>query len=324
MTQETTAFTARTVPWGKLKDAALIDGDVSAAEAMRLAKLDFDIKLVPIRFRSTRGGWETHGGWKDYPNRVAVIRGDTDEPFDVVSQSGYEPVQYRDAFSFMDEVSPRYVAAASLLGGRQAVLVVQHPDLDHLSIRLGGQDDPHDLYVVLRTSHDRSRAIEVAAMPLARRCMNALTVGSFTADVPQHWSVKHIKTVHEKMHEASKVWANLGRYAEAYAKNAELIASVELDLEQGRELLRRVLPNRPRRDDTIDTIIGSWRSNPAVGFPGSGWGLLQGVSEYFEWGRKSGSRTPQSQLLGSLQGSTHKAINRAAAELIREAHRRRP
>ena len=52
-----------------------------------------------------------------------------------------------------------------------------------MAINVLSGDDPHDLYGVLRTSHDLSRATEVMVMPLRGRCMNQLTLHSFSRDV---------------------------------------------------------------------------------------------------------------------------------------------
>jgi len=294
-----TQFTQREVPWMKM--GKLVDGVKTASEAAKLGKLDFKIVLT-----------EAHYDFEDkkitMPKRKAVIREDTGEFFDLVSDT-YQPLQYAEAFDFMDAVDSVYVAAGALRGGRQGFLVVKAPfELDKLS-----KTDPHDLYAVLRTSHDRSRGIEVAVMPLRGLCMNQLTLSSFTKGVPHRWSIKHSYNMHAKLNEAKDSLTKLAAYAERF----ELLVTRLLDENVGdvraEKVLTAVLPNRPKTAEVIEKII-TLQDAKQVGFTGTGWGLVNAVSEYFDWSRTGG--TPESRFLGALEGQTTKAINKTVVQLL--------
>lgn len=308
----TKSFTSRLAPWFKL--GPQIDGDVNAAEAAKLGGLDFEVELRPA-FRPVRRadgkGWNT----QQVPTRRTLTRVDTDEFFDYVS-ADYTVMQYAEAFAFMDEINPRYVSAGVMSGGRQGFIVAQLPDVSAINVEINGEVDPHEFFVIIRTSHDRSKAIEVSLMPLRGRCMNQLALNSFSQGAPQRWSIKHIGDVKSKMIEAQKVLTVAPKYAEIYAGKARQLGSVTVTNEQAQEILKRVLPAKVKRDEQITAIMSAYQSNPHVGFTGNGWGLANAVSEYFDWGRNTSTRTDQSQFTSGLTGDTAKFFNRTAQLLL--------
>ncbi len=302
------AFTTRQVPWSRL-GVVIDDPDVDAATAARLGGIDFDVSLRPSGYRDA-------SGWRVVGTRFAVVRDDTGEYFDYVSDD-YRVVQYRDAFTFMDGVNPRYVAAGTLSGGRQAFMVVQLPELEALDPAPLGESDPHELYVVLRTSHDRSKAIELAVLPLRGRCMNQLPLPSFARDAPQRWAVRHVgDDPLLRLREARSALGKTTRYASAYAATTRRLAEIEVTTERLNVVLKRVLPDRPKRHEQLAAIESAFRSSPQVGFPGTAWGAVNAVSEYFEHGRDSGSRTDQARFTGGLAGQTAKYVGRAVQLLL--------
>jgi phage/plasmid-like protein (TIGR03299 family) len=315
------SFTERDVPWMKL-GATLPKGQVKTAlEAAQLGGLNFDVTLVNAGFESPdldgKLAKAKKSKWLNVPSRRAVIRDDTGTFFSYVSKD-YKPIQYREAFAFMDTVNPEYVAAGTLGGGKQGFIVVRLPDLAARNLKLRGQEDPVDLYVVLRTSHDLTRAMEVSVLPLRGKCMNALTLPSFTYGAYQRWSVKHAgKDPMSKLHEATTTITKAGKYVEAFADTARKLAEIDLTIESAQSVLKSLLPDRPKREETINRIVDAWQHSPTNGFTDNGWGLTNAVSEYFEWGRSDGVRTPASRLTGGLTGPTHRYTSHTAQLLLR-------
>jgi len=307
-------FTSRQAPWYKL--GPQIDGDVNAAEAAALGGLDFDVELRSAAFGSiSEKGNKTN---VTVSNRKAIVRADTNEFIDFVSVD-YQLVQYRDAFAFMDEINPRYVSAGTMSSGRQGFIVAQLPNVSAIDLEIKGEADPHDLYVIIRTSHDRSKAVEVSLMPLRGRCMNQLALQTLTSGAQQRWSIKHVGNVADRMAEAQRVLKMAPKYAEVYANKARQLGSVTVSDDDARSILKRVLPDKAKRDETIDAIMAGYHNSPAVGFVGTGWGVANAVSEYFDWGRNAGTRTDQSQFTSGLTGDTAKFFNRTAQLLLNRA-----
>jgi phage/plasmid-like protein (TIGR03299 family) len=298
-----TQFSTREVPWMKL--GKLATHTMTAADAAIAAKLNFTVSLRDIFY--------THNDQDMSPkNRKAVVRDDTGELFDVVSGDVYQVLQYDEAFNFMDTVDSRYVAAGALRGGRQGFMVVKAPF--QLDLGAATFDDPHDLYAVLRTSHDRSRGIEVAVMPLRHRCMNQLTLSSFTKGVPHRWSIKHSHNMHAKLAEAKDSLTKLANYAGRFEALVQRLLDTPVTEEKATAVLKAVIPARAKQDDVITKIL-NLRDAEQVGFSGTGWNLVNAVSEYFDWSRAGG--TPESRFLGALEGQTTKAINKTVVHLLR-------
>jgi phage/plasmid-like protein (TIGR03299 family) len=308
------AFTSRDVPWCRL--GTITEETHTAERAAELGGLNFEVELLDAGFKSLAERKVGTSPWRSIAARRACVRKDTQQFFSFVS-STYTPVQYGEAFAFMDEVSPNYVAAGTLGGGRQGFMVVQLPKLDSVELQIGKQVDPLDMYVVFRTSHDLTRAIEVSVMMLRDKCMNALTLSSFTSGAQQRWSVKHVGTnPMSKMKAATSTLSRSDAYQKSFIETASALANIKLTLEEADSVLRRVLPDKPKRDEQVNAIIHAWRESPTGGFPDDGWGLTNGVAEYFEWGRNDGTRTDQSRFTGTLTGSTHRFTNRTAQLLL--------
>lgn len=296
-------FTTGNVPWMKL--GRIVSSPKTAEEAIEASGLNFDVQLLPMEYTRPDGTRCL------YSNRFVVEREDTGVPLGTVS-GRYTPVQYRDAFSFMNTIHPEFVAAGPLNDGKQGFMVVKVPDIE-LNVLNG--EDVHDLYAVLRTSHDRTRAIEIYVMPLRHICMNQLTLRSFGTNAPHRWSIVHTTNAFARLSEANDTIKNLSSYARQYEENASRLALVKLADTQARTILQSILPNyTKKRDEFSDRIVSMWHNDERVGYSGTGWGLVQAVSTYYDHERSGGS--PQSRFLGALQGQTHQAINKTAAQIL--------
>lgn len=324
MTQSTTLaeggknvqFTDRVVPWMKM--GKITDGVKTSKEAAELGGLNFKVELKNLFFSSMNSDLNDVV-MTEIVNRKAVVH-ENGTPLGIVS-AGYPILQYSDAFDFMDTVAngadSRYVAAGSLKGGKQGFMVVRAPEEFQINVLDGG--DPHEMFMVLRTSHDLTRAIEVMAMPLRGKCMNQLTLSSFSNQVPNRWAVRHTSTMQAKLAEAKDSIGKLGAYAQRFNELAVRLAAIKVNDEKAKYVLGHVISNRPKKDEVITTIIQKMNNAPTVGFKGTGWGLVNAVSEYYEWGRQGGS--PESRFLAALQGQTMKAINKTAVHLLRSVQK---
>lgn len=298
-------FTTREVPWMKL--GKIVDEAVTAAEAAKLGGIDFTVSAQPISYMKKVDGQPPR--YTKIEKRKAIVHDGTGECLSVVS-AGYPIIQYAEAFDFMDGISPRFVAAGSLRGGRQAFMVVK-PDITLNPF----DEDPHELYATLRTSHDCSRAVEVQVMPLRGRCMNQLTLNSFRVNVKHRWVVHHAGNVAAKLAAAADSMSRIGVYAQAYVENAHRLEEIKVTDDVAEGILKRVLKDRPKRPEVITKILTGWHTRPdTVGFDGTGWGLVNAVSEYMEWDRALG--TTESRFIAALQGPTHSAINKTASYLL--------
>lgn len=314
------AFSVREVPWMKM--GKLTSAPATAAEAADLGGLNFEVELLDVGYHNGFiDGTAIPAQFKVIDKRKAVVARDNGQFMGFVSSSKYNMLQYGEAFDFMDHLGAPYVAAGTLRGRRQGFMVVK-PHLNLSSDSFTRLEDPHDIYVTLRTSHDCTRGVEVMVMPLRGRCMNQLSLRSFAKGVPNRWSIKHTSTMHDKLKEAQKSLKNLGLYVAQFDKLATRMVETEVKESAAREMLKIVIP-RPRTqtervenqyNDRLNAIIDLWQTSPTVAYAGTGWGLVNALSEHYDWYRVGG--TPESRFLNALEGETHKRINALAGLVL--------
>jgi phage/plasmid-like protein (TIGR03299 family) len=298
-----TMVSSRLVPWMKLGE---LGPDVmTSEEAIQLGGLDFTVSKHKASFEGS------DGSTVNVPGRFAMVRDDDGMFFEYVSGT-YGIVQYRDAFKFMDEVGDaQFVAAGQLKGGRQGFMVVKMPQVNLDSL---AEFDPHDFFAVLRTSHDKTRAVEVALMPLRGMCMNQLTLHTFAMNAPQRFAVPHAANVEKRMEVIKEVLVTAKAYVIEYAEQAHKLAEINVSTHQAEEILKKVVRKTPKQDETILKITDMWKTDETVGFPHTGWGLVNAVSSYYDWERQGG--TAQSRFLGAIEGQTRQAIERTANRVL--------
>jgi len=341
-------FTDRQVPWMKLGN--ITEGALTAQEAAQAGGLNFTVSLHNVHFtctdedeqkldadyvrteiikimaqpifddEKTKKLWELMACTRKMTNRRIAVRDDDLTPLSIVSD-GYPVLQYPEAFDFMDGAiakftneGARYVAAGALKGGKQGFMVVRLPESLQINVLDGG--DPHEMFAVLRTSMDLTRAVEIMMMPLRGLCMNQLTLTSFSAGVPNRWAVRHTSTMKDKLIEAQSSMTKMDAYVKRYNEIVKRLADIKLNDEKAKLILGRAFGRMQMKgkEQLIDALIEKRKNSPLVGFAGTGWGLVNAVSDHFDW-RAGG--TPESKFLNALQGPTHKYINLVTTHILR-------
>lgn len=325
MTDElTSSFSSRYLPWTKI-GTVIDDESVNAAEAARLGGIDFEVELQNAAYwqpkRDDDGNPDVNGDgeWVETASRRAVVRKDTGDWFSFVS-TDYRVVQYCEAFDFIDMINPRYVAAGALSNGRQGFMIVQLPEVEANTIEVNGNEDPHEMYVVLQTSHDLSKGIHVAVMMLRGKCMNMLTLPALGANVEQHWSIPHIGDPHAKLQRARETLQASTEYQQVFERMVRQLASVDVGPDDLRQMVHRVFPKRLKTiDQQADQIVDKFLHSETVGVGQNGWGAVNAVSDYMQWGRSTATRTAQSEFTSALEGDTAKYVNRIAQLVMHRA-----
>lgn len=316
----TSSFSSRYLPWTKI-GTVIDDVDVNAARAAQLGGIDFEVELEPAgyyRHKNDENGNDV-GEWVETGSRRAVVRKDTGDWFSYVS-TDYRVVQYAEAFDFMDMINARYVAAGALSDGKQGFVVVQLPEHLSVNVEVNGVADPHDLYVVLQTSHDLSKGIHVAVMTLRNKCMNMLTIPALGSAVQQHWSIPHIGDPHAKLKQAQHTLSTAAEYHKAFEIMVQQFASVTVTPDDLRQMVKRVFPSRLKTvDQQADQIVDRFQRSETVGVGMNGWGAINAVSDYMQWGRSTATRTAQSEFTSPLEGDTAKYVNRVAQLVMQRA-----
>jgi phage/plasmid-like protein (TIGR03299 family) len=311
---EEVTFTQRDVPWMKIGHR--VDEAQSLSDALTLAKLDFDVELRKEGYQTTTGTWRID------PSKKKVVRVDTEEPLGTVS-STYEALQYRDAFDFLSVGELDFVAGGNLKFGKQAFMVVQVPG--HKTLEVLGEDH-HDMYTVVRTSHDGSRALEVLRMALRGTCMNALTLstfgkgGAYGGNAAQRWSIRHTKNMRSKMEQVQALITGAEAYDTEFAEMAKRLADIDIDVEATEKLITELVKEQHSyvkdQETYVSAIMNTYTSSTRNGYQGNGWGVLNAVSEHYEHVRGGDRRTAEARWTQNFDGLTHKAVDRTARLLL--------
>jgi phage/plasmid-like protein (TIGR03299 family) len=310
-------FSARQVPWHSL--GTVLTDVATAKEAIAAGGLDWTVKLAPLYAQVTTTTADDDVNAKgvsvDYSlveDRHAVVRSSDGKSLGVVG-SHYVPFQNVDAFQFMDNLvdsgDAKYETAGSLRGGKIVFLTCHVPK----DILIGGEDR-HKLYLLLRTSHDGTKAISVYVTVIRVVCMNTLTLATHVRNVKHKWSVTHVSTVHGRIAEARDSLSMTFKYTSEFEKMGNRLLKVKITDAEFDQLLDRVLPNRPKTQEVKAAITTVYRESPTVRYPGTGWGALNSIGEYFDWHRRSGSH--EAKLINTIDGVGAKTRNAAAALLL--------
>ena len=120
--------------------------------------------------------------------------------------------------------------------------------------------------------------------------------------------------------------SKIGIYVRRFEDLAERLAAKPLSIDKGRHILEMVIPmpksgkterTAQQHTDRLNSIMSLWTTSPTVAYAGTAWGLLNAVSEHWDWYRAGG--TPESRFIGALEGATHKTINKTAGLLLSNA-----
>ncbi|MGB2791287.1 MAG: DUF932 domain-containing protein [Candidatus Moraniibacteriota bacterium] len=298
-----TMFSAREVPWHGL--GVITEDVLTAKDAIIAAGLDWDVELRNIYVASSDKKSKLI-----LPGNHAVVRTSDDRVLGTV-RSRYVPFQNRDAFAFADSLvdsgEAKYETAGALRDGRVVFLTMKVPT----DIKIAGED-AHDLYVVLRTSHDGSKAIGVYVTPIRVVCMNTMTFAVNAAE--QKWSMPHVSTVEGKLQEARETIRLTFDYADQFVVMGNQLVSTKITDDQLVALLEDVMPNRPKTADVIDQMMHLYRSSETNGYQGTAWGGLNAITEYFDHGRET--RSQEAVFHNIMDGEIATIRNNAAQRLL--------
>lgn len=297
----------RYLPWRDESLGTHVEGVGRADEAIKRAGLDWEVSLRPLAFRDQRSSHHR------IPDRFAIVR-DDEEKYLGNCTKVYRPFQNREAFSFMDNLVDDglvYEDAGTMRDDKVVWVTAKVPE----GITVAGEDE-HDLYLFLRTTHDGGGAIRVMVTPIRLTCTNMMNM--ITREAKREFKVNHTSTAEGKLQDAREVLGLAFNYRDAFQKEAERLLEVEVSEEKFREIVQDLWPETPQREKRVQAVEDVYHTSPNIaGYRGTGWGALNAVGEYFDWARPV--RTPQSRLIGTMEGAGLKARDRVKEALLASA-----
>jgi phage/plasmid-like protein (TIGR03299 family) len=297
-----TMVSVRETPWHKI--GVVVDHALTAEEAISAAGLDWEVDLrsISVNLPNDRRA--------KIADRKAVVKMDTEQVLGVVGLD-YKPFQNREAFSFTDNLvhgaGAKYETAGALVHNKVIFLSLHFPE----QILIGGED-PHDLYLLLRTGHFGGMAISACTTMVRAVCTNTVNLGFATAK--NKWSMPHTSTLEGRLQEARESLDISVKYAETFQLEAEKMMAAKVTDDEFKRVISGILPAKPRTEATIESIMNLWQSSPTNGYHGSAWGGLQAVTEYFDHGRTV--RAKDAALVATLDGSVAKLRDMVSKQLM--------
>ena len=291
----------------------------SARQAMVQAGLDWDVTTGPLYVHHIGPGGVTR---IEVPERYAIQRSDNGWPVGVVGER-YEPLSNRAQAEFTDLLLTNAAGLAGMgatkdggMGTRVYTVVEIEGDY-----RPGGMEDER-LRVFLFTSNAFDGSTAFRASIGAWRMVCANTLHYTVKDLTTTFSVRHTATIQERMVIAQNAVREAAGWGEALVFDAEQllqipvapdvgvkaiealypIPEVKFD-DDGKQINAKAIANADRRQEAI---VDVWADSPNLAdVRQTGWGLLNAIAEWNDWGRSTRSEPMDRLLSRSPNGNPH-------------------
>jgi phage/plasmid-like protein (TIGR03299 family) len=294
-------FSAVTKGWHQLGQTT--EAKVTAAEAIKVAKLDWEVEQVPCLHQGL------NGDLLQVPDNYIVRRKDTLAPLSVMS-SRYTPIQNQEVFDFADSIIGEGQAvwdtAGSLAGGRKIFMQVE---LEGKLFLRSNPDDTTVKKILFISSHDGSKALQGMITPIRTVCAN--TMNAALRNHSNMFKVFHRKNFADKRNEAAKIL----ELAHAYFDDLQVVmndlAEQEVTTSYVEGFLGSLLPASkeevPTRTENRRTELSNLFQNGRGNNGRTKWDLYNAVTEYVDHhsvGRLSTTRTLRSEASDNIEAET--------------------
>lgn len=258
----------------------------TAEEAIADAGLDFQVELHQLR---------TDAGLR-VSRRRAVVRSDTRDVLGVVTKS-YQPVQNREAFSFLNslvrEGSLTFETAGAIDRGARVWMLANLPGV----IRVRASDDATKKYLLLSNSHDGSSALRVFYTGIRVVCENSLRL-ALRQGQGEGVTIQHRGNLQAKVREARKVLGLADELFADFAERADFLAAHQANTGRLDGYFRLLFPdpdqgNPARRQNVRNRLAELFESGRGQDIPQvrhSWWAAFNAVTEYQDFFRPTRGR----------------------------------
>lgn len=304
-----TSVDERTLTWHSV--ATVFDTPpASAEEAMERAGLNWGVELRPLAYRNTDKEWDTYKGMH------AVVRTDSDEPLGAVTKH-YRTVSNAQAFEFADSLVDSgqavFESAFELRDGKSIGLTMALPD----TIMAAG--DEHRPYLLLSTSHDGKGAVVGGVSMLRMACLNQFN--GRLASAKNRFSMRHSTKSKVRLEHAKEALQAVLTYQSAYQEDMDKLASTKVDLNKQIDVLDRFMKKEQGITEGVAAetrnmlpIILEVSSTIPEELKGTGYGFLNGLTEYFQHFKRY--RNDLSRFNSNNGGPYSKVVDRMEQHLM--------
>ena len=297
---ETEFFSAVTRCWHQL--GQLSDCQLTAEEAIKEARLDWEVEQVPVYHQS-------EGELIEIPDQFCVRRKDNNRSLSVMSKR-YQMIQNHETFSFADDIigsgQAKWDTAGSINGGRVVFMQVELEG--HLFLK-SNPDDKTVKKVLFVNSHDGSKALMGMVTPIRVCCQN--TMGQALKNNTNQFKIYHRKNFQSRKEEAAKVLGLASAYFDDLQMVMDTLAEQQVTKSYVEGFINALVPSSKdevstrteNRRNQITHLFSNGRGNNGE----TKWDLYNAVTEYVDHqsnGRVTESRMERSEALADIEQET--------------------
>jgi len=294
---ETEFFSAVTKGWHRLGQTS--DRQLTAEEAIKEARLDWEVEQVPVYHQAGDEMLEV-------PDQYCVRRTDNNRVMSVMSKR-YQMIQNHETFSFADEIigSGRAVwdTAGSIAGGR---VVFMQVELEGRLFLKSNPDDQTVKKVLFINSHDGSKALMGMITPVRVVCQN--TLNAALGSKSNQFKIYHRKNFQSKKDEAAKILGLASAFYDDLQTVMDTLAEQQVSKTYVEGFVNSLMPatkdevstRTENRRNQITSLFSTGRGNNGE----TKWDLFNAVTEYVDHhsvGRVTESRMDRSEALADIE-----------------------
>lgn len=282
------AFYANEPAWHGL--GTVVNGTKTSEEAIKLARLDWEVEQRPAVFISENDNPIETG-------KMVNVRSDIQKALGVVGP-GYRPVQNWEAFAFLDSLVHdghlEYESAGSLKGGSDVWMLAKFPGDFYVT-----DDDPSRDYILLYNTHDGSKTLQIIPTSIRVVCWNTLSYALSKAT--EAYKTRHTINVMER---TDKAMEQLGIMNHSRQKMQEImrnLAQMDVNSEYVDTFMDKIFPkpNPDPKSVMAESIIKRWVDKRSVvrenfesvdvtdATRNTRYGLLQAITRYADHSMKT-------------------------------------
>ena len=254
-----------------------VKGVTSVGEALERHGMDWTVEKRPTFFKKNDGTDAQMG------TSFATVRSDNETMLGRVG-GDYVPMSNVDALKHVDALIASGIATLDsvfeLKGGKRVGASLSLKE----SISIAGED-LINMYIVVMTSHDGTKADVTAITPIRMFCTNQMAL--ITREARQSWSVRHLSTMADNLKLVEDELKMITNYSAWLKRTGEELINKTLSEIELQGVLQDALSfvnEKDRKTKMINEITGVFSTSPLIGeqFRGTAWAGLNAATEYMD------------------------------------------
>ena len=268
------------------------DHPATAAEAIKAAKLDWEVQAIPIY----AGMPDINDSSKinEYipvKDERATVRMDTKDTLGVVGRL-YTPIQNVECFSFFDGVVGEGKAiyeVCGALGSGETIWMLARMDGE---LRILKTDDIVKKYLLLTNSHNGTSTMRMFFSGIRVVCQNTLNLANTEVEKSGDniVRIKHLPGVHNKVEAAKEILGLVDKTYKELQQTYDSLARYQVNDKWLTNYVKEIVPAKDedevstRTENVRNGILSRFgsESNSLPGISGSAWSAFNSATEYID------------------------------------------